>query len=69
MKIVEVLGRPSVIINNEEAELLERFDGSEPKRKHELNERDQVIANQLVNKDLLTRLNNEGTIIYKRRTG
>jgi len=39
-------------------------------RKAELNEREQELANSLVNKDILLRqTNEEGKIIYKARKG
>ena len=68
MKIVEVFGKFNIAINNEENELLERFNKKEILKKQELTEHEQLIANQLVNKDLLIRKNIDGTITYKRPT-
>lgn len=68
MKIVEVTSILTVSITNEEADLYNRFDEETPvMAKHELNDRERLIANQLVNKDLLLRKNQDGQIIYKKR--
>jgi len=70
MKIIELVNRPSVAISNEEADVLLQFDDSTPIiEKSDLSERQQIIANQLVNKDLLTRKHENGKIVYKKRTG
>mgnify|MGYP003347566749 CR=1 FL=1 len=70
MKIVELTKRNlSVYINNEEAEFLKEFNEENPIwLKRELNERQQIIANQLVNKDLLKRIKNDGRVAYKKTT-
>ena len=68
MKIIELTQNFNVAITNEEADLLSKFDDAEPQHaKYELTEREQVIANQLVNKDILLRKNEEGKIIYKKK--
>ena len=68
MKIVEVTSTLTVSITNEEADLYNKFDEQTlVMAKHELNDREQLIANQLVNKDLLLRKNQDGQIIYKKR--
>jgi hypothetical protein len=54
-------------INNEEAELLERFIGMTPVAKNHLTEREQILANQLTVKDVLLRTNENGKIYYKKR--
>ena len=70
MKIVELVNKVSLPITNEEADVLGQFQEKPVIRKAELNEREQTIANSLVNKDVLLRLQNEeGKIIYKRRKG
>lgn len=69
MKIVEITNQVSVQITNEEAELLKKFKISNSFVKSDLTEHDQLIANQLVNKDLLIRRNQDGQITYKRPTG
>lgn len=70
MKIVEITSNIKVAITNEEADLLTKFDDETPTvAKRELDDRQQIIANQLVNKDVLQRKNENGRIIYKKRTG
>jgi hypothetical protein len=65
MKIVELInGKLQLPITNEEAEVLDKFDGDKHIARRELNEREVYIANQLVNKDVLTRKNNNGQISY-----
>jgi hypothetical protein len=66
MKIVELLNRVQLPITNEEADLLTKFDGNGI-LKSDLNERQQHLANQLVNKDVLLRKNQDGKIIYKKK--
>lgn len=68
MKIIEVTQNFTVAITNEEADVLLQFDEDTPVvAKGDLNERQQHIANQLVNKDILQRKNENGKIIYKKR--
>ena len=67
MKIVEITKNILLPITNEEADLLAKFGGTEPIAKGELNERQQVVANQLVNKDVLLRKNQDGKIVYKKK--
>jgi hypothetical protein len=70
MKIIEVTENLSMVITNEEADVLSLFDEETPvMAKSDLSERQQLIANQLVNKDLLQRKNENGRIIYKKRSG
>ena len=70
MKIIEVTKQLQVAITNEEADVLLQFDEDTPViAKGELNERQQYLANQLVNKNLLLRKNEDGRIIYKKRPG
>ena len=69
MKIIELTQNFNIAITNEEADMLLQFDEDTPvMAKSELNERQQLMANQLVNKNLLYRINENGRIIYKRRT-
>lgn len=69
MKIIELTQNLNIAITNEEADMLLQFDEDTPvMAKSELNERQQLMANQLVNKNLLYRINENGRIIYKRRT-
>lgn len=69
MKIIELTEQLRIAITNEEADLLDRFDEKTPAvAKRDLDEREQLTANQLVNKDLLIRKKDEqGRISYKRR--
>lgn len=67
MKIVELLNSVQLPITNEESDLLNRFDDREMVPRAELNERQQLVANQLVNKDVLLRRNQDGKIFYKKK--
>lgn len=67
MKIIEIAGRPGVAITNEEAELMLQFDDETPNvPRSELSDRQVVIANHLVNKNLLIRIKENGRTIYKK---
>jgi hypothetical protein len=70
MKIIELTEQLKIAITNEEADLLKRFDETTPVlAKRDLDEREQIIASQLVNKSILKRIKDEqGRINYKRRT-
>lgn len=67
MKIVELLNHVRVPITNEEADVLGRFHEQDVIERSELNEREVVVANQLVNKDVLLRKNQDGKITYKKK--
>lgn len=67
MKIVELLNKVHVPINNEQADLLGRFDHEPTVSKNSLNEREQVIANQLTAQDILLRRNENGQITYTKK--
>lgn len=43
------------------------FEDQKELRKQELDPRLQIMANRLVNKDVLYRINENGQIIYKKR--
>ena len=65
MKIVELIdSKIQLPITNEEADVLGKFSEGQSIARRELNEREVYIANQLVNKDVLTRRNNNGQISY-----
>jgi hypothetical protein len=65
MKIIELLNNKIQLpITNEEAEVLRKFSIENHLPRRELDEREVYIANQLVNKDVLTRKNNNGQISY-----
>lgn len=67
MKIVELTNKLLLPITNEEQELLEQFVDDIPVAKSQFNEREQLLANQLTNKDVLLRTNQDGKIYYKKR--
>ena len=67
MKIVELTNKLLLTITNEEAELMEKFISEETIAKRDLDEREQVIANQLTTKDVLLRTNEAGKTYYKKR--
>jgi len=67
MRIVELLNNLTLPITNEEAEILDMFNETKELRKSDLDPRHQIVANQLVNKDVLYRINENGRIIYKKR--
>lgn len=66
MKIVELTNKILLPITNEEQELLERFIGDTSIAKSHLDEREQLLANGLTVKDVLTRTNTDGKIYYKK---
>ena len=65
MKIVELTNKLLLAVTNEESELLERF-GDDPIAKNQLNEREQLLANNMTIKDVLIRTNTDGKIYYKK---
>ena len=67
MKIIEVTTGVLLPLTNEEADLLLKFkDGNSVSRK-ELNERQVEVANHLVVKDILLRINQNGRINYSKK--
>lgn len=67
MKIVELLNNVRLPITNEEADLLEQFEGSEAIPRQKFNERQIIVANQLVNKDVLLRRVQDGQVTYQKK--
>ena len=68
MKIVEFTNGIQMPITNEESDVLARFDSADTVViKNTLTEREQVLANQLVNKGVLIRRNQDGKIYYKKQ--
>jgi len=67
MRIVELLNNLSVPLTNEESEILDKFANLTEISKSSLDPREQLLANQLVNKEVLTRKNNGQQIIYKKK--
>jgi hypothetical protein len=67
MKIVELLNNIKIPLTNEEWELLSKFNDSTMVLKSKLDDRDQLIANSLVKKDVLIRKTNEGKTYYRKK--
>lgn len=67
MKIVELLNNIALPLTNEEAELLEHFNSDREVFKSDLDPRQLVIANHLVNKDVLYRLKENGRITFRKK--
>lgn len=67
MKIVELLNNVQISLNNEQADLLGRFQHESKINKNSLNEREQLIANQLTMQDVLLRRNENGQITYTKK--
>ena len=67
MKIVELLNHVQIHITNEEADVLGRFAESTVIGRADFNNRELHVANQLVNKDVLLRKNQNGQITYKKK--
>jgi hypothetical protein len=68
MRIFEIATGWHLPISNEEYSVWKKI-GSETYKKAQLSERETVLANQLVVKDLLVRKNLDGEIHYKRQPG
>ena len=67
MKIIEIIGGKILLpIDNEESTLLSKFDTGAI-RKRDLDAREQLLANQLVVKDVLTRYNENGKIYFRKK--
>lgn len=65
MKIIELVNSNlTIAITNEEADVLAKFTSQSSIPRSTLDEREIILANQLVNKDLLIRKNNNGKIVY-----
>ena len=67
MRIVELLNNITLPITNEEAEILDHFSDQKILSKSTLDERQQRLANSLVNKDVLLRVQENGNIIYRKK--
>lgn len=67
MKIVELTNNLNIALTNEEADFLLKFHKDNiQKFKSDLSERQILIANQLVNKNVLQRTKDQGRVVYKR---
>jgi hypothetical protein len=67
MKILELVNTISIAITNEEAEVLDLFEDDAVVPRQDLSPRQVILANQLVNKDILLRKNETGQITYKKK--
>ena len=67
MKIVELLNKVQIPLTNEEADVLGQFHEKAKIAKEDLDHRQAHVANQLVNKDVLQRKNEDGKIYYKKK--
>lgn len=66
MKIIEITSGLQMSITNEESDVLGQFAEGTAIPKQQFNERELHIANQLVNKNVLLRKNQDGKIIYRK---
>lgn len=63
--MVELLNNIQIPLTNEEWEVLSLFNDSKIRLKEELDDREQLLANNLVKKDVLTRKRNDsGRLAY-----
>jgi len=67
MKIVELVNKIRLPITNEEADVLGQFDGGKRIAREDLSSRQLIVANHLVNKDVLFRKNEDGKVFYKQK--
>jgi hypothetical protein len=69
MKIVELVNKIRLPITNEEADVLGQFENERKVARDDLSPRQLVVANHLVNKDVLYRKNEDGKIYYRQKIG
>lgn len=67
MKIVELLNKVQVPLTNEEADVLGQFYDRATIAKEDFDHRQTLVANHLVNKDVLLRKNEDGKIYYRKK--
>ena len=67
MKIVELLNKVQVPLTNEEADVLGQFYDRATIAKEDFDHRQILVANHLVNKDVLLRKNEDGKIYYRKK--
>jgi hypothetical protein len=67
MKIIELVNKINVPITNEEAEVLDMFEDEAVIQRQDLSPREVILANQLVNKDILYRKHESGKTAYKKK--
>ena len=66
MRFIEILNKIQIPVTNEEQCVLERIQNKGTVSKNDLTEREQYLANQLVNKSIIIRKKHHGNIIYKK---
>ena len=67
MRLRNIIQDYTIYVNNEEQDLLDKL----PERavdRATISEREQVIADQLIRKSLLKKLNNNGVILVQKNT-
>jgi hypothetical protein len=67
MRIIELLNNVTLPITNEEAEVLDMLQDSKQLFRSDLDPRQQRLANSLVNKNVLLRIQENGRITYRHR--
>ena len=67
MKIIEITNGIMMPITNEEADLLSKFHEGTSVSKKDLTEHEIFVANNLVNRDVLYRKNQDGRITYYKK--
>lgn len=67
MKIVELLNKIHISITNEESDVLGKFYDKKKIAKEDFDHRQVLLANQLVNKNILLRRNEDGKIYYSKK--
>jgi hypothetical protein len=67
MKIIELLNNISLPLTNEEADLLNRLELESRLDKKNLNLRENLIADQLVKKNVISRHKNNETVYFRKK--
>jgi hypothetical protein len=67
VKIVELLNKVQIALSNEENDLLNIVENRGEMERPDFSERQLHVANQLVNKDILLRTNQNGRITYTKK--
>jgi hypothetical protein len=67
MKIIELLDGLQLPINNEQADLLARFQNEPRLGRNQLSDREQVLANQLTVQEVLLRKTRNGKTYYRKK--
>jgi len=65
MKVNELLGEFGIYTNSEEQTLLDKLD-TKPKRYKDLDEHEQFIADSLIRKSLITKINNQSDVYIRK---